>query len=261
MVATENRLTKALAGKRDLLAVYYTAGFPALNDTVAIGESLAENGVDIIEIGIPFSDPVADGPVIQASNKVALDNGMNLRTLLEQVKALRSKIETPIVLMGYFNPVLQFGVGRFCIAAADAGVDGLIIPDLPLTEYVELYKEKFEQHGLINISLISPTTSEERIRNIDDNSSGFIYAVSASSTTGAKKEFGDEQIEYFKRLQSMKLKNPFLIGFGISNASTFKTASQHGAGAIIGSAFIAMLQSSTDLKNDIRDFIKSIKTS
>ncbi|MEZ4972077.1 MAG: tryptophan synthase subunit alpha [Cyclobacteriaceae bacterium] len=261
MVATENRLTKALTGKRDLLAVYYTAGFPALNDTVAIGESLAENGVDIIEIGIPFSDPVADGPVIQASNKVALDNGMSLRTLLEQVKDLRTKIETPIVLMGYFNPVLQFGVDRFCKAAADAGVDGLIIPDLPLTEYVELYKEKFEQHGLINISLISPTTSEERIRNIDDNSSGFIYAVSASSTTGAKREFGDEQIEYFKRLQSMNLKNPFLIGFGISNASTFKTASQHGAGAIIGSAFIAMLQSSTDLKNDIRDFVKSIKTS
>lgn len=260
MVAVENRLTKALTGNRDLLAVYYTAGFPALNDTVTIGESLAKNGVDVIEIGIPFSDPVADGPVIQASNKVALNNGMNLLTLLEQVKELRSKVETPVVLMGYFNPVFQFGVDRFCKAAAEAGVDGLIIPDLPLTEYVELYKEKFEQHGLINISLISPTTSEDRIRKIDENASGFIYAVSASSTTGAKKEFDDDQLEYFKRLQSMNLKNPFFIGFGISNASTFAAACRYGSGAIIGSAFIAKLQSASNLEKDISDFIKSIRS-
>ena len=245
--------------KKGLLSVYYTAGFPVLEDTVRIGKLLEEAGADILEIGVPFSDPVADGSVIQESNKSALDNGMTLRLLLKQVSELRPQVKAPIILMGYFNPILQFGVKAFCEAAVAAGVDGLIIPDLPLLEYQEMYKATFEANGLQNIFLIAPTTSEERIRTIDKVSNGFIYAVSSSSTTGAKKNFSKEQRAYFERLQKMKLKNPLLIGFGVSNHDTFAAVCEYSAGAIVGSAFISMLKESKNLESDIPEFVKSLK--
>mgnify|MGYP003810978637 FL=1 len=246
-------------GRKGLLSVYYTAGFPAIDDTVRIGKLLEEGGADILEIGIPFSDPVADGPVIQASNKVALENGMTLRLLLEQVGTLRDRVRLPIILMGYLNPIYRFGMEAFCQAASEAGVDGLIVPDLPMQEYQENHRHLFERYGLLNIFLISPTTSEERIMAIDNNSQGFVYAVSSSSITGAKKGFNEAQREYFKKLHGMKLKNPLLIGFGVSNSETFGTACQYSEGAIVGSAFISMVGESKDLEKDIPVFIDSLK--
>jgi tryptophan synthase alpha chain len=257
----KNRITSLFATtQKDILNVFYTAGFPTLHDTVPIAEALAAAGTDIIEIGIPFSDPVADGPTIQQSNKVALDNGMTVKLLLEQVATIRQKgVNIPIILMGYLNPVMQYGIEKFIVDAAKAGVDGLILPDMPLYEYEEEYKSLFEQNNLCNTFLISPTTSEERIRRIDAATEGFIYAVAASSTTGAKSDFTAEQLAYFDKLNKLKLSNPFLIGFGISNRDTFSRAAAHGAGAIIGSAFINLLKASTDLPKDIRQFIEGIK--
>lgn len=255
-----NRLQKLFEGKpSNLLSVFYTAGFPKLNDTVAIGQALEKAGADIIEIGIPFSDPVADGPAIQESNKIALDNGMTLRLLLQQVKQLRQEIKTPIILMGYLNPVLQYGMEKFCFDCATAGVDGLILPDLPLDVYLKEYKVTVEKSKLSMTFLISPTTSDERIRLIDSHSNSFIYAVSASSTTGAKQGFADEQVKYFERIQKMKLRNPTMIGFGISSSDTFSMACKYSVGAIIGSAFINMLKASTNFEADISAFVKGIK--
>jgi len=245
--------------KNNILNVFYTAGFPQRESTTLIAQELEAAGVDMIEIGIPFSDPIADGPVIQESNKIALDNGMTVKLLLEQVKEIRKTVKTPIILMGYLNPVMQYGVEKFCKDAAANGVDGLILPDMPMDEYLTTYKSMFEANGLCNTFLISPTTSENRIRQIDNATNGFIYAVSSSSTTGAKKDFGDEQIRYFKKLKSLQLKNPFLIGFGISNHATFSRASEFSSGAIIGSAFITLLKNSTDIKTDIHSFINSMK--
>jgi tryptophan synthase alpha chain len=251
-----NRIQELFKSKNEnLLSVYYTAGFPKLNDTETIAIALEKAGADIIEIGIPFSDPVADGPTIQASNKIALDNGMNLHLLIEQVKSLRKTVSIPIILMGYLNPVLQYGVEKFAKDAATAGVDGLILPDLPLDEYLESYKEIVEAHGLTNTFLISPTTSEERILKIDAATNGFIYAVSSSSTTGAQQGFSQEQELYFKKLTDMKLTNPFLIGFGVSNQQTFNAVCKYATGAIVGSAFINLLKDSTDLPSDISHFI------
>lgn len=255
-----NRLAELFKTKKsNLLSIFYTAGFPSLNDTIAIAKYLEEAGADLIEIGIPFSDPVADGPVIQESNKMALDNGMTVRKLLEQVREIRKTVKLPILLMGYLNPVLQYGIDTFCHDAAAAGVDGLILPDLPLAEFQEQWKPVFEKNKLSNIFLISPTTSEARIREIDAASNGFVYAVSASSTTGAKDTFSKEQIDYFARLANLKLTNPVLIGFGISNATTFKVASQYSSGAIVGSAFVNLLKTSKDLSSDIRNFIKLLR--
>ncbi len=255
-----NRINKLFTAKKiNILSVYYTAGFPTLNDTVPIAKALEEAGADIVEIGIPFSDPVADGPVIQQSNKRALENGMNLKLLLQQVKEIRQQVTVPIILMGYLNPVLQYGVEKFCGDAAGAGVDGVILPDLPLFEYENEYKSFFEQHDLKNIFLISPTTSEERIHQIDAASDSFIYAVSASSTTGATNGFTHEQEIYFKRLQAMELKNPFLIGFGISNHQAFRKACEYSSGAIVGSAFIQLLRKAGDIHTVVKDFVFSLK--
>jgi tryptophan synthase alpha chain len=256
----KNRITTLFEKKTNhILSIFYTAGFPGLNDTKQIAEALEASGADMIEIGIPFSDPIADGPTIQESNKIALDQGMNLSLLISQVKELRSTVDIPVILMGYLNPVMQYGVERFIRDAAAAGVDGLILPDLPLSEYVEHYKSLAESLNLSVSFLISPTTSESRIKQIDSVSSGFIYAVSSSSTTGAKKEFSDEQVAYFKKLGELNLENPFLIGFGISNYHTYTQACRYAAGAIVGSSFITMLKNSHDLRTDITSFIKSIK--
>lgn len=256
----KNRIKQLFANNRKgILSMYYTAGFPSLNDTSRIAESLANSGADIIEIGIPYSDPVADGPTIQASNTVALKNGMRLSLLIDQVKEIRKKVEVPIILMGYINPVLQYGIEKFAKDAAAAGVDGVILPDMPMDEYIEQYKALFDSLNLSNTFLISPTTSEDRIRKIDSVTDGFIYAVSASSITGAKGKFEKPQIDYFEKIQKMKLKNPYLIGFGISNHDTFSIASKYGAGAIVGSAFVDLLKNSKDLDTDISAFTKSLK--
>ncbi|MEQ8927847.1 MAG: tryptophan synthase subunit alpha [Fulvivirga sp.] len=255
-----NRINKLFKDKgKDILSVYFTAGFPKLEDTIPIAEELQEVGADMLEIGIPFSDPIADGPTIQASNNQALKNGMTLTKLFEQLQVLRTTVNIPVILMGYINPILQYGIEDFCKACDQAGVDGLILPDLPMIEYQTKYKALFEQHGLRNVFLISPQTSENRIREIDQQSDAFIYMVSTAGTTGAKDKFSDEAVAYFARINSLKLKNPRLIGFGISNNITFEQACKSASGAIIGSAFIKAVSDSIDLKTDINDFVKSIK--
>ncbi|MBK5277606.1 MAG: tryptophan synthase subunit alpha [Bacteroidia bacterium] len=255
-----NRIQKLFTEKQsNILSVFYTAGFPNLKDTGTIAQHLELAGADIIEIGIPYSDPIADGPVIQASNKTALDNGMTLVKLLQQVRELRSSINVPLILMGYLNPILQYGVEKFCKDAASAGVDGVILPDMPMDEYQTEYKSIVESHGLSNTFLIAPTTSEKRIRQIDDATNGFIYAVSSSSTTGAQGGFDLEQENYFKKLKALKLKNPFLIGFGVSNNQTFSKACEFASGAIVGSAFISLLKDSKDFKADIQDFVNRLR--
>lgn len=256
----KNRIKELFGRKKgNILSVFYTAGFPTLESTVQIADTLAKAGADIIEIGIPYSDPIADGPTIQESNKIALDNGIKLSLIIDQVKEIRSRVNIPIILMGYVNPILQYGVEKFAKDAAAAGVDGVILPDLPMDVYQVEFKELFESLNLSNTFLISPTTSADRIRKIDAMSDGFIYAVSASSITGAKGDFADEQIAYFNRLQAMKLRNPFLIGFGISNHKTFEIACTHGAGAIVGSAFIQVLKNSTNIAGDVSSFVASLR--
>jgi tryptophan synthase alpha chain len=255
-----NRIIELLEAKKtNLLSVYYTAGFPETGATGKIAQYLQDAGADLLEIGIPFSDPIADGPVIQESNKIALDQGMSLKKLLEQVKEMRAHVTLPIILMGYINPVLQYGVESFCRDASAAGVDGLILPDLPMDVYQDEYQSIFEAYGLSNTFLITPTTSRSRIHRIDEATRGFIYAVAASSTTGAKQGFTPEQESYFATLRNMKLTNPFLIGFGISDHQTFSAACPYGAGAIVGSAFITMLKNSVDLQNDVRDFVNKLR--
>lgn len=256
-----NRIDKLFQQKKEnILSVFFTAGFPTLHDTVEIAKQLQSAGVDMIEIGIPFSDPIADGPVIQQSGKQAIDNGMTVTLLLEQVKEIRKTVSVPIILMGYLNPVMQYGMDRFFSDAVAAGVDGLILPDMPFEEFESHYKQEMDRLDLRNIFLISPTTSDDRIERIDQASRGFIYAVSSSSTTGSKNEFDENQIRYFKRLKDKQLKNPFLIGFGISNKETFSAACQNGAGAIVGSAFIKVLSASKSIPNDILTFIKTLNS-
>lgn len=256
-----NRITKLFQQKKkNVLNLYYTAGFPTPDSTVPIAQYLERAGADIIEIGIPFSDPVADGPTIQESNKIALDQGMNLRLVIEQVRQIRKTgVQLPIILMGYLNPVFQYGMVNFLRDAVEAGVDGLILPDMPLHEFEEDYQSLFEAANLCNTFLISPTTAEQRIQKIDALTHGFVYAVSASSITGARGSFSDDQVAYFNRIRKMKLANPVLIGFGISNHETFSKASEYAAGAIVGSAFINLLKDSKDMENDILKFVKELK--
>lgn len=244
--------------KERVLSIYFTAGFPNLEDTVPIMEAIETGGADIIEIGVPYSDPVADGPTIQDSNQIALQNGMSMNKLFEQLVGFRAKVHLPVVLMGYLNPIMQYGMEAFCKKCKEVGVDGLILPDLPMQEYLDEYKALFDSYGLVNTFLISPQTSEKRIREIDGNTDGFIYMVSSHSITGAKSGISEEQINYFERVREMNLKNPRLIGFGISNSETFTTASNYSNGAIIGSAFIKVLKNSENLKEDVQSYIQSV---
>ena len=236
-----NRINNKLAEDKKLLSIYFTAGYPSLNDTVKIIQDLEKSGVDMIEIGLPFSDPLADGPTIQESSTAALKNGMTTKLLFEQLKDIRQSVSIPLIIMGYFNPMMQYGVEAFCAKCEEIGIDGLIIPDLPVAEYHEHYQETFKKYGLSNIFLITPQTSDERIRFIDSVSDGFIYMVSSASTTGAKNTFGNEQQHYFERIAALGLKNPQIVGFGISNNETFTQATKTAKGAIIGSAFIKHL--------------------
>jgi tryptophan synthase alpha chain len=252
-----NRINKKLQEEQKLLSIYFTAGYPETGDTVSIIQELEKNGVDFIEIGLPFSDPLADGPTIQESSTKALKSGMTTNKLFEQLKGIRDSVEIPLIIMGYFNPILQYGVEKFCKKCAETGIDGLIIPDLPVDVYNEEYRQIFEENGLQNIFLITPQTSEERIRFIDSVSSGFIYMVSSASVTGSTSGFGEETKKYFKRVNDMQLKNPQVVGFGISDAESFQQATQYAKGAIIGSAFIKHLNKNG--KNKIADFVKSIR--
>ncbi len=256
-----NRLKRLFENKaKSILSVYFTAGYPSLHDTRTIIKALADNGADIIEIGMPFSDPLADGPVIQKSNDVALKNGMNLRQLFDQLSDIRKETDIPLLLMGYLNPVLQYGLGKLCSMCGKTGIDGLILPDLPMYIYLNEYRELFEKHGLSAVFLVAPETSDERIREIDRISTGFIYVVSSSSTTGAKEDIERKQIEYFRHIRSLGLKNPSLIGFGISSNRTFRRACEFGNGAIIGSAFIKALENKElDLEERVKAFIYKIK--
>ncbi|NAS11787.1 tryptophan synthase subunit alpha [Poritiphilus flavus] len=252
-----NRIQSKLREDKKLLSIYFTAGHPNLNDTVTIIESLQASGIDMIEIGLPFSDPLADGPTIQKSSTAALDNGMHSKLLFQQLKDIRKTVSIPLLIMGYFNPILQFGVEDFCKQCQEIGIDGLILPDLPLAEYQRDYEQLFKKYGLINVFLITPQTSEARIRQIDAASEGFIYMVSSASTTGAKKGFGQVQKDYFQRIAGMKLSNPQIVGFGISNKETFSQATSSAKGAIIGSAFIKHLES--EGVEAIPDFVRSIR--
>ena len=258
------RIEKLFSEKnKNILNVYCTAGFPHLDDTLNVLHSLQKNGADMVEIGMPYSDPLADGPVIQHSSMIALQNGMTIEKLFEQLsewKNLNTPLGdggVPLILMGYLNPVMQFGIEKFCRLAKQVGVDGIILPDLPLYEFENEYRQYFDQNDLHFIFLITPETSEERIRKIDELSKGFIYAVSSSSTTGNNKEIS-EQENYFLKLQKMNLKNPVLVGFGIKDKNTFQAACKYTNGAIIGSAYIKALENAADIENATKRFLDTI---
>ena len=244
--------------QHNVLNVYCTAGYPRLDSTVEVMKALQENGADLIELGMPYSDPLADGPVIQASSAVALANGMTITKLFTQLKDFRKEIRVPVVLMGYLNPVLQYGFERFCTDAAAVGIDGLIIPDIPVYEFETEYKSIVDRCNLDFIFLVTPETPEERIRKIDALSSGFLYAVSSSSITGSDKDFRAVE-DYLQRLKNMKLTNPVLVGFGIKDKTTFEAASKYTAGAIIGSAYIKALQRSGDVKKETKEFLEAVR--
>ena len=253
-----NRLLKLFEHKKqNILNIYCTAGFPTLNDTSKILSILEQNGADIIEIGIPYSDPLADGPTIQESNKIALDNGMSIAILFEQLKNIRKDISLPLILMSYLNPILQYGYEEFCKKAGEIGIDGLIIPDLPIQEFKQNFQEKAFKNNLSCIFLITPSTSEDRIRLLDDLSSGFLYVVSSSGTTGKDTDF-EKNINFFKSIQKMNLKNPLLVGFGIKNKQDFQFINQYANGSIIGSAYIKALMKEGSLQEKSALFLKSI---
>lgn len=244
--------------KKDILSIYFTAGYPQLNDTCGIISQLEDNGIDLIEIGIPFSDPMADGPTIQASGTIALRNGMTLRILFDQLADIRKTVSIPLIMMGYLNPIMQYGFENFCKKCNEVGIDGAIIPDLPFDDYLKEYKPMAEKYDIKIVMLITPETSDERIRLIDDHTDGFIYMVSSASTTGAQSSFDDGKQAYFKKINSMGLKNPRLIGFGISNKATLDAAQANANGAIIGSKFITLLKDSKDIKEAVKNLEDSL---
>jgi tryptophan synthase alpha chain len=253
-----SRITELFKRKKSrVLNVYCTAGFPRLDSTLEVMKALQEGGADLIELGMPYSDPLADGPVIQASSTVALSNGMTIAKLFEQLEAMRESIALPVLLMGYMNPVLQYGFEKFCETAAKSGVDGLILPDLPIYEFEMEYGPVMKRYGLDFVFLVTPETSEARIRQVDALSSGFLYAVSSSSTTGKDKDMGGQEA-YFARLQQMKLRNPVLVGFGIRDRASFEAATRYASGAIIGTAYIRALEGATDIGSATKTFLSGI---
>jgi len=255
-----NRITKLFQSRqKNILSIYFTAGYPALNDTIRTIRELDNAGVDMIEIGMPFSDPVADGPVIQHSSELALSNGMSVKLLFEQLENVRKITNLPLILMGYLNPVFKFGMEEFLHKCNQIGIDGLIIPDLPVEEYSESYSDLFNMRNIINIFLITPQTTMERILYLDSLSKGFLYIVSTASTTGITSDFDENHIEYFKKIEALNLKTPGLIGFGISNRETFNQACKYANGAIIGSAFIRALNRENSLAENVQQFIEHIR--
>ena len=255
-----NRLTQLFQNKTGkILSVYFTAGYPTLTGTVSILESLESRGVDLAEVGIPFSDPMADGPVIQQSAGEALRNGMSLKLLFEQLKEVRTTVKMPLVMMGYLNPIMQYGFAKFCSSCAEVGIDGVIIPDLPFADYLANYKAIADSHDLKMIMLVSPETEEKRIHLIDEHTEGFIYLVSSASTTGAQQAFDDGKQAYFTRVAGMKLRNPLLVGFGISNKATLDAASAHTRGAIVGSKFIQLLGQCATADEAVSELLKALQ--
>jgi tryptophan synthase alpha chain len=255
-----NRVDKLFKSRqKDILSVYFTAGYPSVDSTAGIIENLALAGVDMIEIGMPFSDPLADGPVIQRSSEVALKNGMNMKLLFKQLENIRDRVSVPLLLMGYLNPVVKFGMENFCHHCIYAGIDGVIIPDLPPEVYTAQYSILFEKNDLRNIFLIAPGSDNERVRTIDRMSRGFIYMVSSSSTTGMKGSFSREQKEYFKRIRELNLSNPLLIGFGISGNEAFREACLTASGVIVGSAFIKAIGEKGTSPDNIKNFIMQVR--
>ena len=256
----QNRINQLFSGKKEnILSIYFTAGYPHLDDTLPIMSELQSQGVNMVEVGIPFSDPMADGPVIQASGNTALKNGMSLKILFSQLEGMRPEIAMPVLLMGYLNVVMQYGLEAFCRDCQKVGVDGIILPDLPMKEYLEEYKPMMDRYGLAMVLLITPDTSDERIRAIDEHTSSFIYMVSSASTTGAQTSFNDSKQAYFRRINAMGLKNPRLIGFGISNKSTLDAAFANASGAIIGSRFVECLTKSQSVKEAVNMLLEGLK--
>lgn len=255
-----NRIDKLFKEKEgNILSVYFTAGYPQLDSTVKVITALESAGADMIEIGMPFSDPMADGPVIQQSNQKALQNGMSLKLLFRQLQSIREDVKIPLILMGYINPVIQFGIENFCKACLETGIDGVILPDLPPQIYMEEYLPLFNRYGLYNILLISPQSPIDRICSIDKISKGFIYMVSTSSVTGSKGNFSEDQMSYFKRVKELNLENPCLIGFGISDRETFNNTGKYARGGIVGSAFVKILGKNGYLDENINEFINGLK--
>ncbi|MDR0428295.1 MAG: tryptophan synthase subunit alpha [Dysgonamonadaceae bacterium] len=247
-----NKINKLFQEKqKEILSIYFTAGFPQLNDTTEIISELQSAGIDLVEVGIPFSDPMADGPAIQESSATALRNGMNLKTLFSQLAAVKDKVKIPLIMMGYLNPIMQYGFEKFCMDCQNTGISGMIIPDLPFNDYLKDYKTVTEKYNLKMIMLVTPETSEERVRLIDENTDGFIYLVSSASTTGEQKSFDDKKQNYFRKINQMRLKNPCLIGFGISNKATLQSAFDNASGAIIGSKFIRLLSEKKNMKEAV----------
>jgi tryptophan synthase alpha chain len=255
-----NRINKIFQSRNGkILSIYFTAGYPSVDSTVRIIKAIEAAGADMVEIGIPFSDPVADGTVIQRSSQQALNNGMSMKRLFNQLENIRDQVRIPLLLMGYLNPVMHFGVKQFCRRCEEIGIDGTILPDLPTNVFLEEYRDDFEKHNLHNIFLITPQTTENRIREIDLSTGGFIYMVSSSSTTGIRDSFSETDVHYFSRVKEMKLKNHCLIGFGVSGPKTFEQVSDYSSGAIIGSAFVKMLGEKGTDPREIEKFIKEIR--
>lgn len=255
-----NRINALFQKKeKNILSIFITAGFPKIDSLSQILSTLQHEGVDMIEIGMPFSDPTADGPTIQYSNTIAIENGMTLHVLFEQLQGIRDKINIPLILMGYLNPVMQFGIENFLLKSAEIGIDGVIIPDLPMYEYKTSFKTFFDKNGIKNIFLITPQTSCERIREIDEESDAFIYAVSTYSITGTDVQFTTQQDKYFQRIKDLNLKNPLIMGFGIRDKKTLQYAFMHTKGGIIGSSFVKHIETATDISGSIHSFIQNLK--
>jgi tryptophan synthase alpha chain len=256
----ENRITKLFAsGKENVLNIFFTAGYPALEDTRVILKSLQKNGVDMVEIGMPYSDPLAEGPVIQGASEQALKNGMSIDKLFAQLEGMREEIDMPILLMGYINPVIQYGIEKFLKKAEEVGVDGVILPDLPFYEYQTMYRKTFEARNLSNIFLVTPQTEDKRLKEIDEASNGFVYVVSTNSTTGNAAKGIEGMTSYFDRIKSARLKSPTLIGFNVRDKGSFDSACEYADGAIIGSAFVNDLSKHDVLDEGISAFVERIK--